>query len=126
MLQESYRQCLKRFWKVSLVPDSRRKIMPTPVWFLFSCSADNWLVVLEKEYKKRNIEAPFDSPLVKHSNEMKEIDDSMPAENSLHLNDLGLEVKVKILFDLCEFHLENIQYFHDHVLRGYDAGPYLV
>ncbi len=67
--------------------------------------------MLGKEYKKRGREKPFEEPT---------------EEGAYTLSDLSLEAKVQILFDLCEFHLENINNMYDNLLRGYDLGIYWV
>jgi hypothetical protein len=84
-------------------------------------SVDNWLHVLEKEYRKRGMEKPFGGP---ENNLVESLPEGEDLPPELTLNDFSLQTKVKILFDLCEFLLENIQSFHDHILKGYDAGVY--
>lgn len=77
------------------------------------------MIILGKEYKKRGIDKPFGEPQPEPLSE--EAEDG-PSE-LVKFEDMKLEEKVKILKDLCDFHLENSQHFMD-LMKGYDAGAH--
>lgn len=81
----------------------------------------NWLDALSKEYRKRGRPAPYQDEAQGELGEDAEgLSPSGPQE--LNFDSFGLETRLEILSDLCNFHLENATYFMEHLMRGFDQG----
>lgn len=89
---------------------------------------------MTKEYRKRGYEVPYSTEEPEENSQEKASESDERGEEVVERDSgnkntgpsfelFDLEMRLQILFDLCNFHHENPTYFVEHLLKGYDEGP---